>query len=238
MIAVRQKPCEKNIRQEFITAHDMMRPGGFGLTRRAISFCPFSPGDRIADIGCGSGSSVDLLKEEFGLKALGVDLKAESGISISNTSSFIRGNAERLPFKPESLDGVMAECSLSVLKNKDDALSEFARVLRSGGFLMVTDVYGRAPEAIIMIDELPFCMSGIMTKQGLTQALCTCGLITKVFEDHSQLLNEFVARMIMEHGSLKSFCNCGTSTSADLAKKMMLFRQARPGYFMLIAQKI
>ena len=50
-----------------------VRPGGFTLTDRAISFCSFSPQDRILDVGCGTGATVEHLINNYKLKATGVD---------------------------------------------------------------------------------------------------------------------------------------------------------------------
>ncbi|HMK56642.1 MAG TPA: methyltransferase domain-containing protein [Dissulfurispiraceae bacterium] len=230
-------PFESNARLDIGADQDLMRPGGLGLTRRAMALCSFGPGDRAADIGCGAGSTVDFLRREVGLKAVGVDLKLKNSIADSNSSIFVRGDAERLPLASLSLSVIIAECTLSVINNKDSALSEFCRVMHSGGSLVITDVYARDPVAIDQIDELPFLMSDILTRKGLTEALNANGFITEIFEDHSHLLKEFVVRMIMKHGSLKPFWDCCNTTSKDLQQKMMSFKQAHPGYFMLIARK-
>ena len=44
---------------------DTLRPGGMFLTDRAIKICDFKYGDKILDVGCGMGVTVEKLKREY-----------------------------------------------------------------------------------------------------------------------------------------------------------------------------
>ena len=48
-----------------------LRPGGLDLTREAIRKSGFSPGASILDIGCGSGATLRMLRDEFGYNSIG-----------------------------------------------------------------------------------------------------------------------------------------------------------------------
>jgi ubiquinone/menaquinone biosynthesis C-methylase UbiE len=94
-------------------------------------------GLRILDVGCGTGANLEML-QHFGT-AKGVDVSSEAlsfcrGRGLENVR---QGEAERLPFADNSFDLVTA---LDVLEHLDDdsaGLSEFSRVLRPGGYVLM-----------------------------------------------------------------------------------------------------
>ena len=45
-----------------------LRPGGVTLTRELLTCCRPAPGARVLDVGCGSGHSLAVLADEFGLE--------------------------------------------------------------------------------------------------------------------------------------------------------------------------
>lgn len=44
---------------------DTLRPGGMFLTDRAVKICDFKNGDKILDVGCGMGATVEKLKNIY-----------------------------------------------------------------------------------------------------------------------------------------------------------------------------
>ena len=52
---------------------DTLRPGGMFLTDRAIKICDFKANDKILDVGCGMGVTVERLKSVYNLNSFGVD---------------------------------------------------------------------------------------------------------------------------------------------------------------------
>ncbi|MEX0896364.1 MAG: class I SAM-dependent methyltransferase [Patescibacteria group bacterium] len=97
---------------------------------------------RILDAGCGSGRDTALLSSK-GLNTIGLDLS--SGLIAEARKrfpdqEFIAGSFLALPFNDESFDGVWAHASLVHLETETDvkqALTEFKRVLKTGGILHV-----------------------------------------------------------------------------------------------------
>ena len=103
------------------------------------------------------------------------------------------------------------------LQSMTRAKAEFNRALCESGRLVVTDVYTRDTGAISSINdlELPFCISGIMTKESLSNSLSQNGFVVELWEDHSYVLKEFIIQLIMEHGSTQAFCGRHNTNTAD-----------------------
>ena len=107
--------------------------------------------------------------------------------------------AEILPFKKDSFDALFCECVLSILNDGVAALCEFARVLKEGGFLIISDVFGQGgpgrgqPEA----KSQGLRTKGLLAKEDLLGLLTRLGFSLLLWEEHERLLKEFVARMIL-----------------------------------------
>jgi arsenite methyltransferase len=195
-----------------------LRPGGTGLTARAISYCDFPEGARLLDVGCGSGASVGWLRAR-GYQASGVDLSPPllaagraAGLPLA------RASAEALPGHDGSFDGVLCECVFCLLKRPARALREFHRVLRPGGRLILTDLYRRASR---VDGELP-------SRQELEAVAGRAGFHVEFWEDHSPLLAELAAQLVLAHGSLQAFCKAAPGLGSA---------SERPGYYLLVAAK-
>lgn len=221
---------------------DAIRPGGFTLTDRALALCAFPPGARLLDVGCGVGATVEYLIDNHNLAAVGVDpspLLLECGRQRRPDLPLFEAAGENLPFADREMDGILAECTLSVMENPDLALMEFQRVLKSGGLLVVTDVYARNPERVADLRRLPLasCLTGALPGEEIVEKVRLKGFTVVLWEDHSELLAELAARLIMANGSLDAFWGksaCGTMDGREIQETI---KKSRPGYFLLIASK-
>jgi SAM-dependent methyltransferase len=195
------------------------------LTERAIDFCSFTAGAQLLDVGCGVGATVERLISRYGFDACGVDtspaLIAE-GLGRNTALRLSEATAEALPFAGGSQDGILCECVLSLLENPHTALVEFQRVLRSGGYLILSDMYAREQSAG---QEPDGCLRGVAPREKLQEWLSASGFATIHWEDHTPMLRELAARLILAGGSLEGFC-CATNGSGQ-----------RPGYYLLVARK-
>ena len=213
----------------------MLRPGGIELTARAVTFANLKPGATVLDLGCGTGHTVRYLRS-LGFHAVGVDRRAQSGGGDATPSWLIAGRAEKLPVLDQSVDAVLAECSLSLVKDQRRALAECARILNDGGKLMLSDLYARRPELIGHVRSLTgSCVSGMMVRTELETQLALNGLEVDLWEDHSRALRECAARFILEHGSCEGLWGCMPgATASDIDRAL---RAVRAGYFLLIATR-
>lgn len=98
------------------------------------------PEDSLLDVGCGSGRGT---LAAAGETSVGLDISREQ-LSLAQgrvSAELVQGDMTTLPFGTDSFDAVSALYSLIHVPLDDHrtALGEFARVLRPGGTLLVTE---------------------------------------------------------------------------------------------------
>ena len=206
-----------------------LRPGGTELTCRAVRRAGFLPGQSVLDLGCGEGWGAQVLVE-IGCRVIGLDMAPESLVRAAAVSGMSRvaGDATRLPLADASVDGILAECVLSLVEARRVALAECRRVLRPGGRLALSDVFARTP----VPDDAatPSCLRGLSSAEEVADDLARAGFIVECWEDHSDALRNFFARMIFESGSPDALWH-GRESGLGQA-----LRIRRPGYFLTIAR--
>jgi ubiquinone/menaquinone biosynthesis C-methylase UbiE len=99
-------------------------------------------GSVVADIGCGPGRDVMTLRTR-GLHVAGVDLSVGQ-LQASEVPGLIRADMRRLPLLADSVHGIWCWAALMHLPREaaPTAFAEFARVIRSGGSLVMSIAAG------------------------------------------------------------------------------------------------
>ncbi|MCB2149565.1 MAG: class I SAM-dependent methyltransferase [Deltaproteobacteria bacterium] len=210
-----------------------IRPGGLDLTRRAARYCRLKAGDRVLDVGCGTGVTTALLNREFQTRAVGVDLSVvllTEARRCDPDLPVIRGNAVDLPLKADHYSTVFCECVLSLLPDPARALNEFCRVLRPGGHVVVADLYQRTAGSTDSGLTGRGCVKGAVSRDVSVQRMVAAGLVICLWEDHSDLLKVLAARLVWAGISLKDVW--GKACSPAAGKEPF-----RPGYYLLVAGK-
>ena len=154
------------------------------------------PGDRVLDLGCGSGRhafeaarrggrvvAADLDLAELKNVHQLFDAMAGTGeLDGGGTGSAVNGDALRLPFADGTFDRVIASEVMEHLPDDRAAAAELARVLRPGGTLAVT-VPAWLPERVCwaLSEEYhaPFVAGGhvrVYSESGLRRRLREAGL--------------------------------------------------------------
>ena len=116
-------------------------PGGLAHTRRMLSLAGLPEGARVLDMGAGSGEALAILRE-LGFHAEGIDLEP-CGPDVA------RGDFLRTPFPDASFDAVLSQCAFFVSGDQPGALREAHRLLRTGGTLLLSDVFFEDPAAML-----------------------------------------------------------------------------------------
>jgi ubiquinone/menaquinone biosynthesis C-methylase UbiE len=111
-------------------------------------------GDRVLDVGCGTGGYSVAIAAATGAKVTGLDESdrfVARAREVHGPVEFVVGDAERLPFPDGSFDRVLFSLVLHQAADPEAAVREGARVLVPGGRVFVRtiapeDVASRIPE--------------------------------------------------------------------------------------------
>jgi demethylmenaquinone methyltransferase/2-methoxy-6-polyprenyl-1,4-benzoquinol methylase len=107
-------------------------------TRAALGL---RPGERVLDVGAGTGVSTEELQRS-GAFAVGADLSVGmlvAGRRAGRTVPLLAGDAVRLPFPDGTFDAVTISFALRNVQDTEGALRELGRVTRPGGRLVVCE---------------------------------------------------------------------------------------------------
>ena len=120
------------------STYDQLRPLDAGLVAGLVDAAELTPGLRVLDVGCGTGSLVEELNGR-GLRAGGVDRSAEM-LDVArrkNPRAVLKlAGAERLPFKDGWFDRALFVLSVHLV-DRPLAFAEARRVLASEGKVAV-----------------------------------------------------------------------------------------------------
>jgi ubiquinone/menaquinone biosynthesis C-methylase UbiE len=183
---------------------------------------------------------VAYLQEKHRLRALGVDVSGGLFRNDGSTDTIpvALARAEELPLPDGRCDGVLCECVLSLLKEPRQAVGEFSRVLRPGGFLILSDIYDRSADTVAQNESTSCgsCASALQSRPFVEKLLGDAGFRLRAWEDHTRYLKELAAQLILSSESLTEFHNlCGVFNTGCTSPSGAL--TVRPGYYLLVAQK-
>lgn len=182
---------------------DSFHPGGAALTERLGAVLQLSQDMRVVDVAAGRGTSALVLAGRFGCRVTGIDLSSQNlaravddgaVLPHANRLTFAVGDAERLPFADASIDAIVCECAFCTFPDKSAAAREFARVLRPGGRIGISDLT-RAPNSDVAFADLLSwiaCLSGAMPANGYAEWLVQSGFTNVVIEKHDRALVEMI----------------------------------------------
>jgi phosphatidylethanolamine/phosphatidyl-N-methylethanolamine N-methyltransferase len=119
------------------------------LRERSMGALSLDPGDRVLELGCGSGNSFSALRERVGPEGqvIGIDYSAGMVARARDrvreakweNVAAIRGDAGRPGVRDEAFDAVYTSMSLTAMEGYEAAIGAARSVLRPGGRLSVLD---------------------------------------------------------------------------------------------------
>ncbi|MGV9879594.1 SAM-dependent methyltransferase [Streptomyces sp. NPDC003006] len=124
------------------------------MTDQLITRLDAHPGQRVLDIGCGTGKPALRLARETGADVTGITVSRHQ-VGIANAAAraqalhhqvrFCYADAMDLPYPDASFDHAWALESMLHMPDRGHVLRETARVLRPGARLVIADIVLRAP---------------------------------------------------------------------------------------------
>lgn len=111
----------------------------WGRERAALLAAGLASGQRLLDLGCGPGGTLERLVADLGRTPFGVDLN-QALLRRAGAAHVVRADGANLPFADGSFDFVLVRLVLRHAPARARLLAEAARVLATGGILCATDV--------------------------------------------------------------------------------------------------
>jgi len=127
-----------------------------------VKLCNISSGDRVLDVGCGTGNTAITAKRMVqNIKVTGIDLtpelltqaKEQAAIADVDDIEWREANVENLPFEDEIFDYVLSSFGHMFAPNPKVAIKEMIRVTKPGGYIAFSTwafelVYGKLFKAM------------------------------------------------------------------------------------------
>jgi len=108
--------------------------------RRAVAALKLKQGDRVLDVGCGTGLNFRWIAREVGPTGMLVGTDACRGMisQVAGTRHRVQATASQTVFKPGSFDAVLSTYVISTLLD-EHIVEPIARALKPGGRIVVVD---------------------------------------------------------------------------------------------------
>jgi arsenite methyltransferase len=153
----------------------------------ALDLAELRPGERVLDLGSGSGTdsyAAAVLVGPSG-SVTGVDMtpaqlaKAERLRGNLGHVEFLPGRLEQLPVPDASIDVVISNGVINLCPDKASVFAEIARVLVAGGRMAIADIVAATalPESVTCNADLwAACIGGAAAERDYHQAIVDAGL--------------------------------------------------------------
>jgi arsenite methyltransferase len=185
---------------------ESFHPGGLKLTERLGQLLQLGPSSHVLDVASGRGISAIFLAQHFGCEVIGLDYGPQNVAQAKDVAGrqglsarvrFEQADAESIPYPNSSFDAVVCECAFCTFPDKARAALEFARVLRPGGMVGISDLT-RSGELSKQLDSLLAwiaCIADALPIEKYQEWFSSAGLIPRGTESHAEALLEMVRQV-------------------------------------------
>ncbi|XP_063597104.1 uncharacterized protein LOC134773796 isoform X1 [Penaeus indicus] len=175
------------LKLEWLLGHTWVSTGGESTTREFCQRLGLRPGQRVLDVGCGSGGSAFFMSRLYGVHVHGVDISSNMiDLAVQRQTHLRRAQRKRLQFEMRDiLDADYGDCSFDVIYSRNSILhisnkeELFARLhcwLKPGGTLFVTDYcLGSAPTSTPLADYVAKSSMSLVTVRDYARAVARAG---------------------------------------------------------------
>jgi len=246
MTQKRQTPDEK-LQQEFNRWAETgegpkMESHHLDITEKTIRLMNLRPGERVLDLGCGSGWATRLLArivgdgpEGFG-QVIGVDVSDEM-IRLARAASkdfenvmYVWGSATQIPWEENFFDKMLSVESFYYYPDQDRALAELFRVMAPKGRLFILiNLYKDNPYSLQWVDKLnvPVHVRAAVEYVDLLKKHLFENVEYRQIPDDTPTPNDYVTKSFRSLDDLKAFKKTGALL---LMASKPDFRTPAPGY--------
>ena len=139
----------ENLTLKDLSVIDQLHTGGHVATLELARKAELPPGTTVMDAGCGIGGSCRLLAKECGFSMTGIDLVTDfidvaksltRSTGMGDTIRYATGNIMNTDLEDSSFDAVWCQHTLMNLQNKEQVFSEFNRILKPGGVVVLHEI--------------------------------------------------------------------------------------------------
>lgn len=213
---------------------DQLHTGGAPASRKLLEKADLKPGSRILDAGCGIGGTSRMAAGQFHCNVLGVDLIErfiEAAVFLTKCTGledkvrFEQGSILDINAEDDTFDAVICQHVLMNIKDKEAAVSEFSRVLKPGGKLVLHEItQGSVTDHFYY--PVPWAsessISFLLPWELFADTLQSNGFKTKSFSDESQR-SIILWEKVVEAGKKRPFSASALGSGLVFGEKAQFF---------------
>lgn len=180
-----------------------------------LLFAKLKEGEIVLDLGSGGGIDVLMASKYVGEtgKVYGLDMtdemlelanKNKAKMGVTNVE-FLKGYIEEIPLENDSVDVIMSNCVINLSDDKEKALKEAYRVLKSGGRLAIADIVALkdVPDEVRKMAELWVgCIAGTVKIEDYKSTLERAGFKEIVIEPAHVYTKELIESLLQDKEDL------------------------------------